>query len=254
MTAQVGLMLREWRGRRRLSQLDLARLTDTPPAALGAVEACRAKPTRAQLLRLADALSMPAAAQNALLVAAGLEPAYPDRPLDAPELGPVQDAIRWTLRRHAPYPAFALDRRWRVVELNQPAELLFAPFGLGPGESLLRALADLSALRDAVVNWSETARRLLNRLCAESAALGGDAELDAAAEALRRGLEAESWDVEAPPPVAPTVFRFGAQELAFLGLVARFDAAADILASELKIDLLFPADDATRRFLEALPD
>src|SRR5438094_2907157 len=111
----VGDLLREWRQRRRLSQLDLAGDADVSTRHLSFVETGRSVPSREMVLRLAERLDVPLRERNALLVAAGYAPMYRERPLDDPALAPARQAVETLLRSHEPYPALAVDRHWNLV-------------------------------------------------------------------------------------------------------------------------------------------
>lgn len=112
MSNEFGAGLKEWRARRRLSQLELGLAAAVSARHISFLETGRARPSRGMVLRLCEHLQVPRAARNRLLTAAGLAPAYAARPRSAADLGPLADAVDWMLARHAPYPAFALDRHW----------------------------------------------------------------------------------------------------------------------------------------------
>src|SRR5437868_11063559 len=112
MNAGVGPLLRDWRTRRRLSQMDLALDADVSPRHLSFVETGRSRPSRELLLHLAEHLDVPLRERNALLLAAGYAPVYQQTSLDAPEMTPVRDALDKILTGHEPFPAVVVDRRW----------------------------------------------------------------------------------------------------------------------------------------------
>src|SRR5215213_10720562 len=131
----VGTLLRAWRQRRRLSQLDLASDAGVSARHLSFVETGRARPSREMLLHLADQLEVPLRERNELLLAAGYAPVYGERSLDDPEMAPVRDALELVLRGHEPYPAVVVDGGWNVVAGNRANPLLLescAPELLGP--------------------------------------------------------------------------------------------------------------------------
>jgi transcriptional regulator with XRE-family HTH domain len=106
----VGELLREWRERRRLSQLDLAIQADISARHLSFVETGRSRPTASMILRLTEQLAIPLRERNVLLLAGGYAPAYPQHSVDAPELDNVRAALRRVLAAHEPYPAVVVDR------------------------------------------------------------------------------------------------------------------------------------------------
>src|SRR5207342_3474791 len=120
----VGAMLREWRQRRRLSQFDLALEAGVSARHVSFVETGRARPSAEMVLHLAERLEIPLRDRNHLLLAAGYAPAFAQRELDAPEMGPVRDAIDQVLRGHEPYPALVVDRHWGLVAANRAVDVL----------------------------------------------------------------------------------------------------------------------------------
>jgi transcriptional regulator with XRE-family HTH domain len=119
----LGSMLRDWRRRRRLSQLDLALEAGVSARHLSFLETGRSKPSREMVLHLADQLDVPLRDRNQLLLAAGFAPAYAERHIDAPELAPVREALDRVLTGHEPYPAAVVDRLWNLVAGNRSIEL-----------------------------------------------------------------------------------------------------------------------------------
>ena len=116
--APLGSLLRDWRQRRRLSQLDLALEAGVSARHLSFVETGRSKPSREMVLHLAEQLDVPLRDRNQLLLAAGFAPAYGEHALDAPEMAPVREALDRILNGHEPYPAVVVDRWWNLVAAN----------------------------------------------------------------------------------------------------------------------------------------
>lgn len=245
----IGNHLRTWRRRRNLSQLGLALEADVSARHIAFIETGRANPTRAMVLRLSEALAVPRAERNTLLEAAGYAAAYAIRRLDAEEMDTIRAAVEWTLARHDPYPAMALDRHWRLVKVNQAASRLLAAMGLAKGDSLLDALLAADGLRQGIDNWSEVAQQMIARLRTESRHIGGDPVLDRAADQLSRKIEPHDAPIGILPAVVATRLRSPGGALTFFSTIAQFGTAEDIALAELKIELLFPADEATRRSL-----
>src|SRR5438067_31501 len=121
MTATVGPLLRGWRQRRRLSQLDLAVQAEVSARHLSFVETGRSKPSPELLLHLADHLDVPLRERNTLLLAAGYAPRYAETPLDEGAMAPVRAALQTILDGHDPFPAIVVDGRWNLVTANAPA-------------------------------------------------------------------------------------------------------------------------------------
>ncbi len=253
MTNSFGVALKEWRRQRRMSQLDLGLSAEVSSRHISFLETGRARPSRAMVLKLCEELEVPRAARNHLLTAAGIAPAYSARPLSEENMRPVRSAVDWMLERHAPFPAFALDRHWTLMELNRPASLLFRGMRLGRGDSLIAALAENPHLRGALENLDELLVHVVARLRIESAHLGGDPLLDAAVASLRKDMGRQPAKAAVVlPAFVPTRYRVRDRTLSLFSTIAQFGSAEDIALAELKIELMFPADAASKDFLLAL--
>lgn len=253
MRDTFGDILREWRGLRRFSQLALALEAETSARHLSFLESGRASPSRGMVLRLAEALQMPKAAANRALQAAGFAPAYPQLAQDAADLAPVRAAIRKVLANHEPYPAVVIDQHWDIAGANDGALSLFAAIGLSGQRNMLEALI-AAGDDEAVENWTETALLALQRARAELIALGGEPRLKALAERLAahpRLAQGDHSGVNLNQAVIPTVFRVGGERLSMFSIIAQFGSVQDVGASELRIEMMFPADDATHDFFVA---
>ena len=155
---RLGALLRQWRAARRVSQLDLALEAGVSTRHLSYVETGKAQPSRDMVARLADTLDVPLRERNALLVAAGYAPEFPERALDTPELAPIRRAIELIVEHQEPYPAFVLDRRWDVQLTNRAAGRV-AGFLIGGSRhtNMVRQFFDPADMRAVVVNWEEVA-------------------------------------------------------------------------------------------------
>src|SRR6185312_343157 len=163
----VGDHLREWRRRRRMSQLDLACEAEISTRHLSFVETGRATPSREMILHLAEQLEIPVRERNVLLVAAGYAPLFPERALDAPELKAARAAIELLIEGHKPYPAFALDRRWNIVASNGALPQLYVDVDaalLEPPVNAMRLSLHPAGLARAILNLPEWRAHLLARL------------------------------------------------------------------------------------------
>lgn len=248
-----GTVLKEWRGRRRFSQLDLALAANVSSRHLAFLETGRARPSRTMVMQLAEALDMPRGERNRLLDSAGFRPAWRERPSDAGDLDLVHAAIRHMIDRHDPYPAFVIDRHWRVVTANRSGHLVLSAFGLGNGDSMLEAMLESGRAASLIENWPEVAAHMLSRLRTESAHLGGDPVLDDAAARLSRDPAlARHHELQDMPAVIPARYRLGDQTFSVFTTIAQFGTAEDIAIADLRIELLFPADEATRVMMVGL--
>lgn len=253
MTLDFAQHLKTWRGHRRLSQLQLALEAEVSARHIAFLETGRARPSRAMVLRLGDALDMPRAERNLMLDAAGFRPAYGRRGFDDEALAPVRRAIAHMIKGHLPYPAFVFDRHWTILDANDSGRVLLAGFGLSDGDSFIAFLLRPGQGSALVENWSEVAAHLSSRFRLESAHLGGDAALDDAAATLAReagaALHAGTGDL---PPVVPVRFRFAGGIYPMFSTITQFGTAEDIALADLKIEMFFPADEAAERLFRQM--
>jgi transcriptional regulator with XRE-family HTH domain len=245
----VGPLLRNWRRRRRLSQLDLALEAGVSARHVSFVETGRARPSAEMLLRLAERLEVPLRDRNGLLLAAGYAPVYEERDLDAPDMQPVRTALELVLRGHEPYPAAVVDRTWELIQGNRGIGLLIEevdPELLAPPVNVLRVSLHPDGMAARILNLADWRAHLLERLERQIAATG-----DASLRTLRDELEG----YPAPPPdgtaenlgdvCVPLRLRTRYGDLSFVSTIATFGTAVDITVAELAIESFFPADEAT---------
>jgi transcriptional regulator with XRE-family HTH domain len=251
MTPAFAQQLKQWRNIRRMSQLDLGLAANVSARHVSFLETGRAAPSRAMVLQLCETLEVPLTARNTLLHAAGFAEVFFNRGLNAEELTHVRQAVDWTLQQHNPYPAMALDKHWTIIKANAAAKMLLSAVGLSGGDSLLQALQQSDRLRTAITNWPEVVRHMVSRLRMESVKLGHDAVLSEAAENLAAQLGAGGkHESHVSTAVLSTRYLLNGVELSLFSMIAQFGSAEDIALSDLKIELMFPADEATRGFLE----
>ena len=168
----MGTLLRDWRRRRRISQLDLSNEADVSSRHLSYVETGRSKPSRAMVLRRAEALEVPPREQNQLLVAAGFAPAFGERPLDDPDMGSIRDGIERVLTAFEPYPALVVDRSWNLLQANSGVTALLtglAPHLLEPPVNVLRLSLHPDGLAPRIRNLAAWRGHVLSRLGREAA-------------------------------------------------------------------------------------
>ncbi|KIC34808.1 helix-turn-helix domain-containing protein [Leisingera sp. ANG-S5] len=253
MAEAFGAVLKKWRGLRRMSQMQLALEAGVSARHLSFLESGRARPSRGMVLRLSEELQLPGGAQNQMLTAAGLAPAYASRDLDDAALVPLRQAAAQMLAAHAPYPAMMIDRHWTLLDLNRPMEMMLSGAGISKGSSLINALLGNAALRDALDNLEEVERHSLARLRTELAHFGADPVLEKAVAQLQANAAAHETPQEGVlPAVIPARYRMGGQVLAFFSTITQFGGTGDLAMSELRIEMLFPADEATRQVMEAM--
>jgi transcriptional regulator with XRE-family HTH domain len=256
----VGAQLREWRQRRRLSQLDLAGHAAVSTRHLSFMETGRALPSREMLLRLADRLEVPLRERNRLLTAAGYAPLYREHALADPEMKAPAQAVERVLKAHEPYPALAVDRHWHMVAANRMVPLLLAelpPAQLQPPVNVLRLSLHPEGLAPRIVNLGAWRAHLLHRLQQQVRA-SGDPVLAALAGELR-ALPPLPGEQPAAPPADVGVYvplrlstRLG--ELNLISIITMFGTPTDITLAELALETFFPADEPTAAVLHRLAD
>lgn len=255
-TAPVGEQLREWRSRRRMSQLDLALDTEISTRHLSFIETGRSKPSVPMLHRLADRLEVPHRARNAMLLAAGFSPEYQERPLDSAEMVGMRAIVDHVLRGHEPYPAIAVDRHWNMVAANSAIGILIeqiAPALLAPPVNVLRLALHSDGLAPQIVNYGEWRDHILTRLDLQI-----EASADSGLVALREELGGYDWQAndDASGPVngiaVPLLLDTIVGRIAFVSTVTIFGTPVDITLSELAIEAFFPADAESAALLQKL--
>lgn len=249
----VGDLLREWRQRRQLSQLDLAIQAEISTRHLSFVETGRSKPTSQMILRLTEHLDVPLRERNALLLAGGYAPAYPEHRLGEPELAAVRSALRHVLAGHEPYPAVVVNRWWELVDGNGAVPLLTegaAPDLLAPPANVLRLSLHPDGMAPRIVNLGEWRAHILTRLRRQVAATG-DARLAELLAELRAYPGGERGTPAPADVVVPLVYRRGDQELSLFSMTALVGTPMDVTIEELAIEAFYPADEATAAALWA---
>jgi len=262
-TQPLGDLLREWRQRRRMSQLDLAGEADISTKHLSFLETGRAQPSREMVLHLAEQLEVPLRERNRMLVAAGFAPVFPQRTLEDPALGAARKAVDLVLAGHEPYPALAVDRHWTLVAANRAVTRLMAaaaPALLQPPVNVLRLSLHPEGLAPRIANLAEWRAHLLARL---------RRQVDVSADPVLAALAAELAAYPAPRVphairaagdkdyagvVVPLQLATEAGVLSFVSTTTVFGTPLDITLSELALESFFPADAATGDVLRRLAE
>lgn len=252
----VGELLRDWRQRRRRSQLDLALDAEVSARHLSFLETGRARPSREMLLRLAEHLEVPLRERNTLLMAAGYAPAYAATSLDEPEMAAARQAIEMLLAGHEPYPALAVDRHWNLVTANRALALLLegvAPDLLSPPVNVLRLSLHPDGVAARIENLGQWREHALARLRQQVEATA-DPQLESLLEELRGypipdGRAGRREHVVHGGVAFPLRIRTAAGVLAFFTTTTVFGTATDVTLAELAIESFFPADADTAEAL-----
>jgi transcriptional regulator with XRE-family HTH domain len=248
---EFAVALRKWRRARSRSQLDLALEAGVSARHLSFLETGRARPSREMALALAEALLLPRGARNGFLLAAGFAPAYPTTPLEAEALAPLRAALTEMMTRHAPFPALLCNRQWTILDANDPARALLAPLHGSSGEmNIIRMLAENPLAAQMIGNYPEVLAEMTERIRLEAHEAGDDPVLDdliASLETARARHPAFGQGMRRP--LVPLVIRTPGPDLRFLTAVAHFGTSEDVTVRDLRLELFFPADDATRQAL-----
>jgi transcriptional regulator with XRE-family HTH domain len=250
--------LRFWRGVRRMSQLELALDAGISSRHLSCLESGKARPSRDMVLKLADVLLLARTTRNDLLHQAGFAPAFPANRLDDASLAPLDQALNDMLANHAPWPAIVCDRHWNTIRATPSARLLLDL--LAPGTSdgrqpnLIALLIDSPAAADVIVNLDDMRWEMLARLRQETLEAGADPVLAGLEARLRATLGATQPPADRRRALVPLHVRAMGTELQFLTAIAHFGTSEDVVVRDLRIELFFPADDATRTLMASLSD
>jgi transcriptional regulator with XRE-family HTH domain len=258
----VGEHLREWRQRRRLSQLDLALEAEISTKHLSFLETGRATPSRDMVLHLAERLDVPLRERNLLLLSAGYAPVFSERSLEDPALGAARKAVDLVLAGHEPYPALAIDRHWTLITANKAVAPLLTGVDaslLKPPINVLRLSLHPEGLAPRIVNLQEWRAHLLDRL---------RHQIDVTADTVLTDLLTELRGFPAPQVRAgvkpdkgadyagiaiPFRLATDAGILSFFSTTTVFGTPLDVTLSELALESFFPADAETAERLRAAP-
>jgi transcriptional regulator with XRE-family HTH domain len=256
----IGMLLREWRGVRRMSQLDMAFECGMSARHLGFVETGKARPSREAVGRFADALTLSLRERNAFLLAAGYAPQYAERDLATPALERMRHAVELILHHQNPYPAFVLNQHFDVLMTNDAA-VNVNRFVMQGRESrhanLLRQIFDPDDFRPVILNWPEVAIGFLRRLHHHLAATPGDEQGQALlTELLSYPDVPAAWCFSGiggeAEPILTLNFHSPAGPLRFFETITTFAAPFDVTLDELQIDCAFPIDGPTASICSSL--
>jgi transcriptional regulator with XRE-family HTH domain len=256
----IGEHIREWRQRRRLSQLDVALEAEISQKHLSFIESGRASPSRQMVLRLAEHLQVPLRERNAMVLAAGFAPVFAERSLDDPALAPARAAIDLILKGHEPFPALAVDRHWTLVAANAAVHRLLGlvtdPQLLEPPVNVLRLSLSPGGLGPHIVNIGDWSAHVFARL-RQQLALTADRRLASLIDELRAmPAGAMSQETAAASPYGgiamPLMLRTPAGTLSLISTVTIFGTPIDVTVSELALETFYPANAETAALLRAM--
>ena len=257
----VGDLIREWRQRRRLSQLDLAHDAEISTKHLSFLETGRAKPSGEMLLHLTDRLAVPLRDRNVMLRAAGHAPSYQERPLDDPDFYLARQSIDLILSAHEPNPALAIDRHWTMVAANKAVSRFIAgadPLLLKPPVNLIRLILHPAGLAPRIINLVEWRAHAVARLQHQIEITGDPFLLDLVEEVRAYPLPPGPAGRAKPPDHERVAVPFRLATihgpLAFFSTTTVFATPVDITLSELAIESFFPADPATAAIMRQMAE
>lgn len=251
----AGELLRRWRHRRKLSQLELALDVDVSARHLSFVETGRALASREVLLRIADHLNIPLRARNALLLAGGYAPLYPERPIDAPALTAAKAAVNAILSGHEPFPAIAIDRHWNLVAANGALHRLIEGVSrklLEPPVNVLRLSLHPEGLAGRIDNLPEWRDHLLERLRRQIDETADESLSQLLGELTTYPCPSSGSSGKPSQDIAvPLKLRLPGSDmsLSFLSTTTVFGTPVEVTLSELALECFYPADEATRTAL-----
>lgn len=254
----VGALLREWRDRRRMSQLELALRADSSARHISFIETGRSRPSEEMVLRLADHLDVPMRERNALLISAGYAPRFTETALDAPAMSTLMAGVERLLRGYEPYPALVVDGRYDILAANDGIAALtegVAPHLLRPPLNALRITLHPEGMAPRIRNLREWRRHLLDQMERQLALLRSSPlrELYEEVSAYRlpeRGGEEVAAESGHAPFALPMMIEHGGRVLSFISTIATFNTPMDVTVSELAIETFLPADAETAAYLQ----
>jgi len=258
----VGILIKQWRERRHMSQLGLSVEAEISTRHLSFLETGRAQPSRDMVLLLSRVLDVPVRQRNELLTAAGFAPIYRETTLDAPEMAQVRQAMGYMLRQQEPYPAMVLDRHWNIMMTNDAMQRVTAQFvdpdtmtELGPLNAM-RLSYHPRGLRPYIVNWEATAAAFIQWLHRDLLRAGDGETRRLLDELLSYPDVPRQWqslDLDASTaPFLAIELKKGDARFSFFTLLASLGTPYDITLHELRIECFFAADAATETALKRL--
>lgn len=255
----VGPLLRGWRERRKVSQLELALRADSSARHISFVETGRSRPSEEFLLRIADHLDVPVRERNSLLLAAGYAPRFRETPLDDPAMGTLREGLEQLLAGYEPYPALVVDAAYDVVAANRGIAMILDGIPehlLAPPLNAMRLTLHPEGLAPRIRNLREWRGHLLHQMERQIALQRSDAlravyEEVAAYPVADPGVDAFEAGTEVPYFALPLRIEHDGHMLSFISSISTFNTPMDVTVAELAIETLLPADPATSKYLQA---
>lgn len=248
-------MLKQWRQRRRLSQLDLSLIAETSARHISFIEKGRSSPSREMVIKLGAAMDIPLTDVNAGLLQAGYAQAYPKADINDGSVRVLQEAVSTMLDNHLPMPAIACEQSWQILQRNQSAKHLLQLMGIESEANLLNGLLSIGHENSPLSNWPKLAQLMLRRMDAELLYKPNDEALRRVRDQLSnhpRMALAPEFESDTLNVVVPVEIKTDAVELSLISMVAQFGAVQEITYAGIHIELFFAANDSTRKYFSEL--
>ncbi|MFJ8535255.1 helix-turn-helix domain-containing protein [Streptomyces sp. NPDC093591] len=258
----VGPLLRAWRVQRRVSQLELALRADSSARHISFIETGRSRPSEEMVLRLAEHLDVPVRERNALLLAAGYAPRYPETPLDDPALDAVRAGMEQLIQGYEPYPALVVDAMYNVHAANRGVLMLLDGIPehlLAPPLNAMRLTLHPEGLAPRIRNLREWRGHLLAQMDRQIALHRSEPLRKLYEEVAAYPVPEEAPDAGPAEPTGPVPYfalpmriEHEGRVLSFVSSISTFNTPMDVTVAELAIETLLPADPATVKYLQSL--
>jgi len=250
MKESVGNILKKWRNQHRYSQLQLALELGVSSKHICFIETGRSIPSKELILKISKFLFISKGEINRALYSAGYAPIYTELSISDESLKPILEAIEKMVQNHKPYPAIVLNQSWDVIMANDSALSLLAGLGYSEHTNIIEALIADNSKTSKIINWHETVSAVLVRLKQEICILGSHQRLQEYEVQLSNCLltSADSPDDKNEDIVLSTKFQLDKEVLSFFSIVAQLSTVQDVTVSEYKVELMFPADETTKKY------
>jgi len=248
-------VLRAWRKRRRISQLQLSCIASTSSRHISFLEQGRAKPSRNMVLKLAAAMEIPPMDINAALSKAGFSSAFPTADLGDESVKSLRHAVNYMLKNHLPYPALVVDQCWALLNVNPAADHLLQLLGPEQQDNLVFALLSADDADGPFINWLEVANLILSRLDAQQLQRPDDDALKSIRDTLRAHPRLREYEPEESQELSvsvPIKLKVGDEGLSLISMVAQFGAIQETTYAGIHVELFFPEDDVTDQYFRQL--
>lgn len=249
----LGDLLKEWRGLRGRSQLDVSVDTGISQRQISFIESGRSVPSRPTLMSIAEALDIPLRERNVLLLAAGYAPLYSNAAWNSDEMKSINRALERMIAQHEPYPALVMDRYWNVLLTNSAAPRFFNCFidmSARPSpRNMLHLMFDPNGMRPFIANWKALAKVLIQRVYREAVGHVVDQQTkELVADLLAYPDVQSDWRAPETPgasPIIPISFVKDGALMNYFSLLTTVGTPQTIASQELRVECMYPADDET---------